>query len=83
MTDGLSGAKGRTLAFIAEIDGEELACRIAEASMDLRRPLGSTATEALDLADRSIPGQGQRWRAAAAAAASYVAECVGKGQRPA
>ncbi|MFY9291641.1 MAG: hypothetical protein WAP03_13220 [Methylorubrum rhodinum] len=73
--------------FIAEIDGVELACRIAEAACGIRRPPGKSAQQALHDMERLLKSLGQPdvvagFHRAARVAAEYFAECVGSGRRP-
>jgi hypothetical protein len=65
-------AKAKT-KYIAPIDGEELAARMAEATLGLKRPPGKSATEALD----SAPADwGFAFRRGAKAAMDYWRECI-------
>jgi hypothetical protein len=72
-------AKARTLALVAEVDPSELAVRITEALMGMRRPPGMTAAQALET-------QSPEFRAtvldAARRAAEYIAECINSGSAP-
>lgn len=66
----------------APINMEELAVRIAEACLGVRRPAGVSAATALQGMESDIPGgQGMvaGFRRAALAAANYVAECITAG----
>ena len=72
-------AKGRVKALIAEIDPNELACRIAEACMNIRRPAGVSAKQALDSLDQEAAID---FRKAARSAATYIAECINSGSQP-
>ncbi|WP_342152400.1 hypothetical protein [Methylorubrum sp. SB2] len=74
-------------AFVAEIDADELACRIAEAACGIRRPPGMTAKQALDNMSRLTRRMGETdtvpgFRRAAQAAAEYLTECINNGRRP-
>lgn len=61
----------------AEIDPEELACRIDEAILNLKRPNGATATQALEFDNRpEFRRAAEGFRRASRVAAEYVAECV-------
>lgn len=71
----------RTLTLI-EIPRDELACRIAEASMGLSRPLGFSVAQAFAQMDLVDPGQSARWRRAADRAVAYVHECIAAGVQP-
>lgn len=65
--------------FVAEIDEEELACRILENFLNIRRPPGVTAKQLLEGAhDTTYDGA----RRAARAALEYYAECIKKGVKP-
>ncbi len=72
-------AKGHVKALIAEIDPEELACRIAEACMGVKRPAGISPKAALDQID---PEAAIDFRKAARSAARYIAECIDSGNQP-
>ena len=63
-----------------EIPRDELACRIAEASMGAKRPMGATAAEALAEAEKVDPGQAKRWRDAADRAVMFFHECIKAGE---
>lgn len=70
-----------------EIDGEELACRIAEAAIGFKRPAGMTARVALDAMRRitttgGTPDVVPGFERAARVAAEYIAQCAEKGRRP-
>jgi hypothetical protein len=68
----------RKLTSIAEISETELACRMCEASYRLKRPLGTTAEQALStMEDDSRNG----WLRAARAAMEYWRECIEQMQR--
>lgn len=60
---------------VAEIDGHELACIIAEQSIGITRPAGKTAQEAMQGFDEDTR---KGFYKAAWAAASYVSECITK-----
>ena len=70
-----------------EIDGEELACRIAEAAIGFKRPPGMSARAALDHM-RSITTRGGTpdvvpgFERAAQVAAEYIAQGAEKGRQP-
>lgn len=71
--------KDKVKKLIAEIDPNELACRILEGAMGLRRPAGTTAIQALsELDPEARAGMYQ----AAANAAKYISECVDGGKVP-
>lgn len=63
---------------VAEIDGHELACVIAEAAMGVKRPVGKTAKEAMQGFD---PDVRQGFYDAALAASNYVATALGKAKK--
>lgn len=67
--------------FVAEIDGDELACRIAENCMGITRPEGKTAKQAMDQLRGEYPDIVAGWYLAAEAAAEYLAECMGNMER--
>lgn len=71
----------RTLLGI-EIPRDELAVRIAEASMGARRPVGATSAEAFRQLDAIDPGQAARWRNAADQAVLYFHECISAARQP-
>lgn len=71
-------AKKTVLAWIGEINADEVACIIIEASTGCRRPPGKTATEALDL----MPVQTGPARIAAHAVLLHVADCLKNAVRP-
>lgn len=71
--------KRRTLALVAEIDPAELAVRIGEAMMGIPRPDGVPARDVLAGSD---PVMARRFMRAAEAAASYITDCINKGQKP-
>lgn len=71
--------KKKLCALIGEVDSNEMACRILEASMGLKRPVGTTALQALSqVDDETRPGL----YAAAAAACLYITEVINDGVRP-
>lgn len=57
------------------IDCDELACRIAEACIGLKRPDGATARESFDHIKRIDSHSAAGWMFAARRAAEYIAEC--------
>ncbi|WP_066723458.1 hypothetical protein [Sphingomonas pituitosa] len=71
----------RTLIGI-EIPRDELACRLAEAAMGARRPLGATVAQAFAQMDRIDPGQSRRWQAAADAAVLFFHERIKEARQP-
>jgi hypothetical protein len=69
----------KKIVLIAEIDPQELALRIAEGFLGIRRPAGKTAAQALAyFPDEEREG----FMRAAAKAAEYISDCVAKGKRP-
>ena len=65
-----------TTKFIAEIDEAEMAVRIAEAMLKMKRPPGLSAQAAL----ASMPdGEEENFARAARAAMLYLQECVDNG----
>jgi hypothetical protein len=71
----------RTLLGI-EIPRDELACRIAEASMGVLRPAGASVEQAFAQMDSIDPGQSERWKRAADRAVLYFHECINAGRQP-
>lgn len=67
--------------FVAEINGDELACRIAENCMGITRPEGKTAKEAMDELRRQFPDVVGGFYLAVEAAALYLGECMEKAER--
>ena len=63
-----------------EIPRDELAVRIAEASMGVKRPMGATPAEALAQAEAVDPGQAKRWRDAADRCVLFFHECIKAGE---
>lgn len=64
---------------IAEIDPAELACRILEGAMGIKRPPGATALQSLSTLDEEARVGMYR---AAENAARYIAECIDGGKVP-
>lgn len=75
----MGDVKAKVMALVAEIDGDELAVRILEAMMGARRPVGTTAAQALSISD---PQSVVMARRAAEAAARYITECINAGRQP-
>ena len=73
-----AGEKVRKTVLSVEIDIFELACRMIEAVIERRRPIGATAMEAVT----SDVVVGQTYLRAARAAAEYFTECVNDGKVP-
>jgi len=80
MVDPLNNPlKKRITRLIAEIDPDELACRILEGAMSLKRPNGVTALQALsELNDDARTGMYR----AAENAAKYISQCIDNGRMP-
>lgn len=57
------------------IDSEEISVRIAEACLSNRRPVGTTAHEAMQQLEAIDAESARGFRRAALAAAEYIAEC--------
>lgn len=77
----------RRTVLMFDVDGEELACRIAEAAIGIKRPSGMTARQALDDMRRATTSAGQPdmvpgFERAAQVAAEYIAQCAEKGRQP-
>lgn len=83
-------AKRKASQFVAQIDEVELAVRLAEIAIDLKRPPGKTAAECIaDLefkaASTGVPEAMKvvrDMRAMSRAAILYFGECIAKGQTP-
>lgn len=64
-------------SFVAEIDADELAVRMAEAVLRMKRAPGLTPAQAVE----SMPADwGPAFRRAASAAMEYWQECIANGQ---
>lgn len=63
---------------IAELDAEELAIRMCEASYGLKRPMPSAAHALAAMDDECREG----WKRAARAALEYFRECIAHAQEP-
>lgn len=78
LTAEQAAAKGKTVA-IAAIDEGELAVRMAEAAIGIKRNPGWTTEEAL----ANMPADwGEGFRRAASAAMEYWRECLDAAKRP-
>lgn len=78
MTPEQARKKGNLVA-IAAIDEGELAIRMAEAAIGMKRPPGKTVAECLD----SFPADwGEAFGRAARAAMEYWRECLSAAQEP-
>jgi hypothetical protein len=75
-------AKAKRTLLGIEIPRDELAVRIAEASMGVRRPAGSTPAEAFAQMEAIAPGQAALWRKAADQAVLYFHECINAARQP-
>lgn len=74
--------KARRKVLAVEIPRDELACRIAEKCIGMRRPNGASGTEALEQLMGEYPGMVAAWKAAADAAVMFFHECVNAGKQP-
>jgi hypothetical protein len=77
-----TAAKAKRTLIGIEIPRDELAIRIAEAAMGMRRPIGATTAEAFAQIEQIDPGQADRWRAAADRAVLFFHECINAGRQP-
>lgn len=78
MTPEQARQRGKLVA-IAAIDEGELAIRMAEAAIGMKRPPGKTTAEVLD----SFPADwGEAFGRAARAAMLYWGECIDAAQEP-
>lgn len=75
----MNAIRERTAALVVEIDSAELAVRIGEAMMGVKRPVGATAAQTLDGTE---PDMRAMLMEAAAAAAGFLLECVNAGNAP-
>ena len=75
----MSAIRDRTAALVVEIDSAELAVRIGEAMMGVKRPEGATAVETLDGTEPDVRAMLME---GAAAAAGFLLECVNAGKVP-
>ncbi len=69
----------RVIALVGEVNAAELACRIAEALMNIQRPNGATPQAALRKFDDEVRHGFYR---AAARACEYIVEQINAGVRP-
>ncbi|RSV15698.1 hypothetical protein CA235_07560 [Sphingomonas sp. ABOLF] len=74
--------KAKKTVLSIEIPRDELACRLAEASMGVKRPVGATVSQAFAQMAIIDPGQPDRWRAAADAAVLYFHQCLNAARQP-
>ena len=75
----MSDVKKKLVALVAEADPNELACRIAEAAIGVKRPKGVTAHDAMKVfPDEERAG----FYKAAERATEYIIECINAGQVP-
>lgn len=70
--------KPKVQRFMAEIDETELACRIMEATLDIKRPKGTTAEQAFAGLTPELSKEAQYFRQGARAAMLYWVECLQK-----
>jgi hypothetical protein len=66
-------SKAITQKFVAEIDEAELVVRMIEAAAGVKRPVGMSAKEALNLGDKVVA---EAYTRAAYAAMDYWRECI-------
>jgi hypothetical protein len=78
----MSAEKAKKTLLGIEIPRDELACRLAEAAMGVKRPIGATVLEAFAQMDRVDPGQSARWRRAADAAVLYLHAQINAARQP-
>lgn len=79
----MSGAdKAKRTLLGIEIPRDELACRLAEAAMGVKRPAGATVQQAFAQMAMIDPDQPARWRRAANAAVLYLHECINTARQP-
>lgn len=69
----------KQLTLIVDISMHELALRIAEGCLGMKRPMGVSADEGLAYFPEDAR---QGFERAAQKAADYIAECIQNGQRP-
>ena len=69
----------KTIKLAVEICPHELACRMLEADMQVIRPAGKTAYEAMMILE---PVARSGLYRQAKAAVEYLSECIGRGQVP-
>lgn len=74
--------KARKTVLNIEIPRDELAVRIAERCIGMRRPANGTAAEALAQMDLVQPNMSAGFRSAADAAVLFFHECVNAGRAP-
>lgn len=74
--------KARKMVLGFEIPRDELAIRIAERCLGMRRPPNGTAAEAFAQMDSVEPGMSDGFRSAADAAVLYFHECINAGRAP-
>ncbi len=77
-----AAAKAKRTMLMIEIPRDELACRIAEASMGVKRPIGCSVADAFAQMDLVHPGQSGRWRQAADVAVAFFYECTNAARQP-
>jgi hypothetical protein len=75
-------AKAKSMVLAVEIPRHELACRIAEASIGLKRPPGVTAIEALAQLRAVEPDTVASFYRVADRAVLFFHECVNAGKAP-
>lgn len=74
--------KARRNILMIEIPRDELACRIAEKCIGLKRPAGKSGSEALAQLQGEFPDMVDAWMRAADAAVLFFHECIDAGRQP-
>ena len=74
--------KARRTVLAVEISADELACRIAEQAIGLRRPIGVSAKAALAQLHATEPNTVDSFYRMAEAAVRYMRECVNAARAP-
>ena len=85
VTEPYGKAKRHAYSFVAEIDEAELACRLMETAIGLKRPPSETRPPAVIMAEaREHLGNDScfRFGLMARRAIEYFGECVEKGKQP-
>lgn len=81
-TTATSGAKIKRHLLGIEISRDELACRVAEAAIGMKRPTGTTAADAIAQLRRSEPETVESFYRIADRAVLYFHECINAGKAP-
>lgn len=74
--------KARRNILAIEIPRDELACRIAEKVLEVKRPAGMDSEAALADLDQQRPGTARLFQRAADTAIAYYVECVNAARQP-